>query len=279
MNQWNLLIFAGGIGFAAISGRPDIAIPLVVAGEAAYLGLLGTHPKFQRYVDAQSAKETRQIKSQRNEDILRKIQQSLPKKLYNRYTSLRERCQRLGQIGADLKSPTTVEAELNLESLQTKGLDRLLWVYLRLLFSQHSMDRFFDTVSEKKITKDLNRIEKQLEELGPDDKSAHDAKIRRTLIDNQATLNDRLLNYEQAKSNYQFVELELERVENKIKSIAEISVNRQDPEFISGQIDAVANSMKETERTMNDLKFVTGIGEVDAEVPELMNDQVTYVID
>jgi len=50
VNQWNLLIFAGGMGFAALSGRPDIAIPLVLAGEVAYLGLLGTHPKFQDYV-------------------------------------------------------------------------------------------------------------------------------------------------------------------------------------------------------------------------------------
>ena len=66
-------------------------------------------------------------------------------------------------------------------------------------------------------------------------------------------------------------------MENKIKSLAEISVNRQDPEFISGQIDAVADSMKETERTMSDLQFVTGIGDLDEEAPQLMNDQV-YVI-
>jgi len=51
LNQWNLLLFAGGMGFAALSGRPDITIPLVLAGEAAYLGLLGTHPKFQSFVE------------------------------------------------------------------------------------------------------------------------------------------------------------------------------------------------------------------------------------
>ncbi len=67
LNQWNLLLFAGGMGFAAISGRPDIAMPLVLAGEAAYLGLLGTHPKFQRYVDAQSAKVERNASSERNQ--------------------------------------------------------------------------------------------------------------------------------------------------------------------------------------------------------------------
>lgn len=279
MNQWNLLLFAGGMGFAALSGRPDIAMPLVLAAEATYLGLLGTHPKFQRYVDAQSAKAIREFSSQKNLQILEKIQRSLPRDHYNRYLSLRERCQRLGQIASDLKSPTEFDPSQKLESLQSRGLDRLLWVYLRLLFSQHSLERFFDTVSDEKIKSDIERIDSQLDALNSDDSSAHTAKIRRTLIDNKATLQERLDNYDQAKANHQFVMLELERVENKIKSLAEISVNRQDPEFVSGQIDAVANSMKETERTMSDLKFVTGLGDVDEEVPELMNVVEAYVIE
>jgi hypothetical protein len=241
--------------------------------------MLGTHPKFQSYVDAQSAKVDREVSSLRNQDILEKIQRTLPRELYSRYASLRQRCRQLGQIASDMKTPTGADTDLNLESMQSKGLDRLLWVYLRLLFSLHSLDRFFDTVSDERISSDLERIESQLEALGEDDHSSHSAKIRRTLLDNQATLRERLDNYQQAKSNYQFVTLELERVENKIKSLAEISVNRQDPEFITGQIDAVAESMKETERTMTELQFVTGLGDIDAEVPELMNEPETYVID
>ena len=137
----------------------------------------------------------------------------------------------------------------------------------------------FDTVSDGRIRRDLARIETRQTQLGDNDKSSHNAKIRRTLLDNKTTLQERLANYEQAQSNYQFVSLELDRVENKIKSLAEISVNRQDPEFISGQIDAVANSMKETERTMNDLRFVTGLGDLDEEAPELMNSSEPFIID
>jgi phage-related minor tail protein len=103
--------------------------------------------------------------------------------------------------------------------------------------------------------------------------------MRRALTDNRATLQERLDNYQRAHSNYEFVSLELERVENKIKSLAELTVNRQDPEYISGQIDAVADSMMETERTMNDLLFVTGLGEVDEEAPELISEPEAFVID
>ena len=278
-SQWNLLVFAGGMGFAALSGRPDIAIPLVMAGEAAYLGLLGTHPKFQAYVNAQEAKAGRQVSSQQNQEAFEKIRSTLPKKQFERYARLRDRCLRLGQIATDLKTPTDYDPNARLESLQTRGLDRLLWVYLRLLFSQHTLERFFDTVSAERMQHDLARVESQLAKLGSDDSSGHNAKIRRTLLDNQTTVQERLENYTQAESNHQFVSLELERVENKIKSLAEITVNRQDPEFISGQIDAVASSMKETERTMNDLKFVTGLGDLDEEAPELMNSSEPFVID
>lgn len=267
------------MGFAFLTGRPDITVPVVVAGEIAYLGLLGTHPKFQRYVDAQSAKAEREDSSKHNLEILGKIKKSLPQKLYNRYLKLRDRCQELGQIATDLKTPSKFDPSRKLESLHTRGLDRLLWVYLRLLFSQYSLERFMDTVSEEKITSDIERIEEQLAAQQNDGASAHADKIRRTLEDNRATLLERLENYKQAESNYQFVQLELERVENKIKSLSEISVNRQDPEYVSGQIDAVASSMKETERTMNDLKFVTGLDQVDEEVPELMNVVEPYVID
>ncbi len=143
----------------------------------------------------------------------------------------------------------------------------------------YALDRFFDTVSEEKINDDLQRIETQLESLDENTTSSHSEKIRRTLLDNQSTLQERLLNYEHAKGNYQFVMLELERVENKIKSLAEISVNRQDPDYMTGQIDAVADSMKETERAMIDLQFVTGLGDVDEDVPELMNEQEPFIIE
>ncbi len=56
--HWNLLAFGGGMAIAlvdaAFGGSAwQVIAPLVMAGEFAYLGFLGTHPKFQSYVDAQ----------------------------------------------------------------------------------------------------------------------------------------------------------------------------------------------------------------------------------
>jgi hypothetical protein len=67
--------------------------------------------------------------------------------------------------------------------------------------------------------------------------------------------------------------LEIDRLENKIRSLSELAVNRQEPDYISGQVDQVAASMMETEKTMNDLRFVTGLDTVD-EAPSLLQNEI-----
>jgi hypothetical protein len=69
------------------------------------------------------------------------------------------------------------------------------------------------------------------------------------------------------------VKLEIDRLENKIRSLSELAVNRQEPDYISGQVDQVAASMMETEKTMNDLRFVTGLDAVD-EAPSLLQNEI-----
>jgi hypothetical protein len=258
---------AGGIGFSLLSGHPEVGIPLVLAAETAYLGLLGTHPKFQAYVNAQAAKERRASFNSGSQNALNRILEDLPKQSLKRYERLKKRCHKLAKIAANMKEPNVFGGDA-MDSLHTRGLDRLLWVFLKLQHSRHMLLEFQNEVSEEKMIDELSTIENRLEVLG-DDSSIDGQKIRRTLLDNQATLMERKENYAQAKSNFLFIDLELDRVENKIKSISEMSVNRRDPEYISGQIDAVANSMKDTERTMNDLQFISGIGELEDDAPEL----------
>ena len=69
----------------------------------------------------------------------------------------------------------------------------------------------------------------------------------------------------------ELVQLEIDRLENKIRSLSELAVNRQEPEFISDQVDSVAHSMLDTERTMNDLQFATGLIEMNEDAPRLIN--------
>jgi hypothetical protein len=276
-NRWNVLALFGGVGVAMLSGFPDVALPLVLAAEAAYLGLLGTHPKFQSYVDAQVAAGNRKQKGQTSQQALKQIMQLLPPPALARFEKLRSQCLELRQIAADITHSRTSEIGAPLDSLQLAGLDKLLWIFLRLLFTEHSLNKFLERTNPRLIQQEIAGYDQRLKKLDSNDTSQHAQKMRRTLEDSLQTGKDRLANYEKAKANHELVQLEIDRLENKIKSLAELSVNRQEPDFISGQVDQVAGSMLETEKTMNDLQFATGLAPVDEEVPSLVQPPVQMV--
>jgi hypothetical protein len=276
-NRWNILALFGGVGVAMLSGFPDVALPLVLAAEAAYLGLLGTHPKFQSYVDAQAAARDRKQKGQTSQQALRQIMRLLPPPALARFEKLRSQCLELRQIAADIAHSRTADVGAPLDSLQLAGLDRLLWIFLRLLFTEHSLNKFLERTNPRLIQQEIAGYDQRLKKLDSSDISPHAQKMRRTLEDSQQTCKDRLANYEKAKANHELVQLEIDRLENKIKSLAELSVNRQEPDFISGQVDQVAGSMLETEKTMNELQFATGLSPIDEDVPSLVQPPVQMV--
>lgn len=270
INRWNLLALFGATGFAVLSGRADVVLPLVLAAEAAYVGFLAAHPKFQKYVDAQQHKNQRAETSQQSAQALRQILRTLPFAALDRFEKLRARCMELRQIANDLKRTQGERPELAIDDFQIEGLDKLLWIFIRLLFTQHSLQKFLERTNLQAIQKDVQQLETQLAKLSGDDPAPMTQKIRRTLEDNLKTSRDRLENYQKAQANHQLVGLEIDRLENKIHSLAELAVNRQEPDFIAGQVDAVAGSMLEMEKTMNDLQFATGLAVLDEEVPELI---------
>ena len=271
-NHWNLLGFLGGTVFAFLTGRPDVALPLVAAAELTYLGLLGTHPRFQAYVDAQEAKSKRKSKRETAEEALRRITRALPAESLARYKLVKAQVNDLRDIARDLHaSGRTGGGARPFENLQLKGLDRLLWVFLRLLYSEYALGRFLDHTSERAIRDDIERIEKRLSKYAAEEANPRKVKARKALEDNLQTSQSRLANFLKARENHELVQLEIDRLENKIRTISEMAVNRQEPDFITSQVDSVASSMLETEETMQELDFATGLGSLDETVPELIS--------
>ena len=74
----------------------------------------------------------------------------------------------------------------------------------------------------------------------------------------------------QARDSYELVRAEQQRLETRIRALAEMSIRLGDPETISSQVDTVAGSVVETEKTLEDLKFVTGLSTIDETVPEMI---------
>lgn len=270
LNRWNLLVFGGAMGFSLLSGRADVWMPLVLAGEVGFLGLLSAHPKFQASVDAQRAKALRGQTGPSPDRALQSILRSLPQDAITRFETLRERCLELRQIALSLKDPGHLSASQVLEESQLSGLDRLLWIYLRMLFTQHSLERFLRTTSGNDIQRDIEDLEAKLKKVAGISDEVQRQKFARTIEDNLQTCRDRLANYQKARSNHELIRLEIDRLENKIRSLSELAVNRQEPDFITAQVDQVASSMIQTEQTMNELQFATGLPVVEETAPRLL---------
>ena len=283
VQRWNLLLFLGGMGFALISGYPDVAAPMVMAAEVAYLGLLGTRPRCQQSVDAGIAKAARERDTADTTTTLQQILAALPPETVRQFESLRNRCRELRHLAMAIKDPMQAGEPLPLEEVQLAGLDRLLWIYLRLLYTRFSlqrflgMEKFLDKSGEVRLKSEINDLEARVVQAGKIADEAQRQRVQATLEDNLQTSRDRLANFQKARDNFELVELEIERLENKIRSLSEMAINRQEPEFISGQVNQVASSMVLAEKTMNDLQFATGLDRISDEAPPMLQQQLTTV--
>ena len=134
---------------------------------------------------------------------------------------------------------------------------------------------FFGLLMQQRLTSGLKSVQTRLDALGPEhEDDAKAAKYRRSLLDTYHTLDVRLKNYQNAKENYDFVLLELERLYTKIAGIAEMSITRQDPDFISVEIDVISSSVIQTEKTMRELESITGMTFTDEAPPPMMRMEV-----
>ena len=88
----------------------------------------------------------------------------------------------------------------------------------------------------------------------------------------------RLDNYRRAEKNAEFVSVELDRIEGKIQVLTEMSVSRQDPDFLSRQVDSVAESMRHTEKAISELQHITGLTDELEEPPAILESSLKEVL-
>jgi hypothetical protein len=271
--RWNMLLFVGGLAAAVMSPWPDAVLPLVAAAEAAYLGGLIASPKFRSAIDAQVYQEARQPGAPARE-APRSLQQmvaALPLESRRRFEQVRERCLEMRGIANQVRGRTGEGQPA--EDLNTSALDRLLWVFLRLLVSQEALNRFLLRTNPDEIRLRLGEAKAKLEL----QTAQGDERMTRSLQDSVAAHELRLDNYNRAQKNADFVRVELDRIEAKIHALTESAVNRQDPDMLSSQIDSVAESMQTTERAISELQHITGLVDELQEPPPILESDVGRV--
>lgn len=275
--RWNMLLFLGGSAAAVLTPWPDAALPLVAAAEIAYLVGLVAHPRFRAAIDAkihQAEKGATAAPSQAPATrSIGEIVTALPPEARRRFEALHGRCNEMRRIAQDVRGRTAGGSEAG-EEIRTPALDRLLWVFLRLLASQDALARFLKSTSDQEIRARLDELRKNLAAA----KGDPDERVARSLQDNVSVHELRLDNYLKAVKNAQFVAIELDRIEGKIQVLTEMSVNRQDPGFLSSQVDSVAESMRQTEKAISELQHITGLSDELEEPPAILDTDVRSVV-
>ena len=276
--RWNLLLFGGAAAAAVISGHADIALPLVAAAEITYLAGLTTLPRFQSAIDAKANAEERgetgaltgaragQTPAQQGSarDRILEVLKSLSEDRRARFLRLRARCVEMSRIANAVRGETRDASGASSE-LRQPALDRLLWVFLRLLLSEQAIARFLQAADEAGIDKSLGdlkqRRKKRADSVGEANQA--DDRIIRSIDDSISTAELRKENLEKARHNAEFVAAELDRLENKIHAVTEMAVSHTDPDEMSSRIDAISEGISQTEQTIRELQSITGVADAD----------------
>jgi len=271
--RWNLLLFGGAVVAGVLSGRPDVVLPMIGAAELAYLAGVTSIPKFRAAIDAKEHGERNPQKASTpkgKQKLLGDVLTGLEREQRHRFQLLRTRCLEMRRIAHGSRGARGDDA-------RTPALDRLLWAFLRLLFAEQALGRFLDTTDADAIRKNLQGVQKRQATATEKDE---DERIRRSLADSIATAEMRLSNYEKAETNAEFVNVELDRIEGKIQALTEMAVSHQDPDYISSQVDSVAESMVHTEKAIRDLNYITGLtGELEETAPEILETDLAEVLE
>ena len=269
--HWNLLGVATGAAVAFVSGYPDVILPVLTALELIYLAGLSSNPRFQDAVIAAERKNEKAMRSS-SSTKLNRILTALDNEDRSRYERLKDLCLELRHIADRIKGTIKTELEV-ISDVQVNSINRLLWMYLKLLYSKNALEAYFKAINVKEIQARIKGAKERLEAMGPEDNDSEaEAKRRESLMDLLKTSQKRLESYRISTDNYDFIGLELERLYSKITSLAEMGINQQDPNLITNEISVVSSSIEKAERTMDELDFITGFSFQDEEPPDLLVD-------
>jgi hypothetical protein len=199
------------------------------------------------------------------------------------FEQLRSLCRRLRGIARGVRGD---DAEFlgDISENHAAGINRLLWIYLKLLYTRGETERFFQAVDPAHIDEQIRRSRERLAALGEDGGEAGPVQAgqgdspgegpmdrrRKSLIDLLETAERRRQNYRLVEENHAFISLELERLSLKIASVLEMGVHPQRADDIAGEIDAVAASVGYAEQTLRELETVMGLSLEESEPPRLL---------
>jgi hypothetical protein len=257
--HWHLLALGAGVVFGLLSGQPDVVLPLIAAAELTYLGVAASNRRLQKVVAARLAAPVAEPGTQQAAQ-LQKIRAALCPEDVERFEALRSRCLELHALAEQLRGASETGGEV-LTQLRTDSLDRLLWVFLKLLYSKDALDRFLHGTDRNGLLREKAQSEKTLDVAK---KAGRSEELLRSLQDKLDTVNQRLANLDRAGESRDLIAAEVDRIEQKISAIGEMSVGTRSATDISAQVDSIAAGVSVTQQALRDFDVIPTLSDESA---------------
>ena len=192
--------FLAALGLAILGiGHP--AFWLLGAGlEAAYLATLASHPRFQRLVDAQRRSQGAAQADESRQELVGKLDPQARKRL----ALVEEKRERILQLARE-----SGVGAFELES-QRDALDRMTWIYLKLLVGRHHLEASQVHATEADLKRKIADLERDVAAAG--DSSA----LRESQAATLKLLQQRLTNLGRFEQTLKQVDSDLARIEAQV---------------------------------------------------------------
>ena len=270
--RWNVLYLcaAGGV-MAIFPSHAAAVLAFAGAGEAAILGALVGNGRFRRLVNSQTSAVENQRSSEQLAQRFNALYMGLSKDARERFELLKKRCEVLR--GSSLSDDEITERSGidKIEASQLQGVNRLLWVYLKLLHTHGALLNFLNNTDSGEIEALEKAARERLAEIPENAENPVDQKKRKSLEDTLASALSRRENLRHARENLEYVQLELARIASKVAALAEMTVARHDPDAITTEVDDAARSVETTEQAIGELRMFNGLTAEDVQAPRILN--------
>ncbi|HEX2750697.1 MAG TPA: hypothetical protein VHM91_22020 [Verrucomicrobiales bacterium] len=242
--HWHLLGLAAAAGIALLSGNAGMWLPVVAAAEVGYMGMLGLNPRFQAILKLQE----RGRSSGAPPDPATRFQQLmsfLSPGDVRRFESLRQRCAEL----LDLRRRMDARQESGVDDFRGESLDRMLWLFLKLLHQRSGLERFLAATQRSSIESELRTAEDQLKATAITDKSAglSESRLATSIKERISTIRERLENHLKAAESLELVASEIDKTEQQIIHLCEVGMTARDSASLSVQIDSISASLQSSD--------------------------------
>ena len=194
--HWHLLALGAAATIAIVSGKPDLALPIVAAGELAYLGFFATNERFQNILRGKKLLEAKAAAGNPNTAAkLRDLLDFLSPEDKERFASLRARCVEFSKLRDRLSASRDATP---VTGMRNTSLEKMLWVFLRLLHHKAGLDRFRDSTDEDLLKKQLKEAEGEIKQATEAQRST---RLIQSLQEKHDAIRERLVNYRAAEDS------------------------------------------------------------------------------